>query len=388
MESFSKILFISRTSLLGGAEISLLDLLKKIDKDYFCPVVVLPDNKGLFYNELKKLNIKTIIKKMAFLRKSYNVFLLIWFLLNIIYMNFYSLWLLKRQNVDLVVCNSFQDSMFVALPAKLLRKKLIIYIKNILDKKWKKYIRAKICDIFADKIIAISKKNSEDFLNFSKKKEKISVIYEGIDIIRFRENTRKNDVFSEYINSDKRCYRIINIGNLCELKGQKLLLKALFSDLFKDVDFKVFFIGEANFKKDYEYKREMLEYVQEHKLGEKVFFLGFKKNINDYIKYSNLLVHCPVIEEGLGLVILEAFCLGGIVVGTRIGGIPEIIEDGINGFLCSVDEKDLAEKIYYVYRNEDKLDAIRENARRTVETKFNLDIKIKKTENAYKEILR
>lgn len=387
MNSTNKILFLSRTSLLGGAEISLRDLLKKIDKSFFYPVVVLPDSKGLFYKGLKKIKVETIIKKMAFVRNSYNVFLLIWFLCNIIYMNFCFLWLIKRHDIDLVVCNSFQDSVFVALPAKILRKKLVIYVKNILDKRWKKYIRAKICDIFADKVIAISKENSKDYLGFSKKKEKISVIYEGLDISRFIKNISKKDVYSEYINLGEKCYRIINIGNISELKGQKLLLRALSLDLFKYVNFKLFFIGEANFKKDLEYKREMQNYIKEHKLSDNVFFLGFKKNIKDYIRYSDLLVHCPVMEEGLGLVILEAFCLEKVVIGTSIGGIPEIIEYGVNGFLSGVDEKELAEKILYVYKNRDGLEQIRRNALKTVKERFSLDIKIKKTVEIFKKLL-
>jgi len=100
-----------------------------------------------------------------------------------------------------------------------------------------------------------------------------------------------------------------------------------------------------------------------------------------------LLVHCPILEEGFGLVILEAFCLEKVVVATNVGGIPEIIEDSVNGFLCRIDKEDLADKILYVYNNQNKLGYIKDNAIKTVKEKFTLENQIKKTEEVYCAVL-
>ena len=384
----NKILYISRTSILGGAEISLLALIKKLNKDTFYPIIALPDKNGLFYGELKKLDVKILIVRMAFIRNTFNVFLLAWFFINVIFINFYFFIYLIRNNIKIIVCNSFQDLIFISLPSKILRKRIIVYIKNILDKPWKKYIRAKFCELFADRVIAISKRNSLDFTLYSSKENLVQVVYDGIDDQEFRVNyNNKINVFSEYLNKDNETFKIINIGNLSELKSQHLLLEALSTDILKNINLRVFLIGDVHFKKDIKYKERLLDFINANKLNNKVFLLGFKKNIKDFINYSDLLVHCPTIEEGLGLVILEAFSFGKIVIGTNIGGIPEMIDNGKNGFLCDVNKNDLAEKILYVYTNRNKLEFMKKNAVKTVEEKFNLEVKVNKTERIYKDLL-
>ena len=388
MPGKNKILYISRTSILGGAEISLLALIKELNRDIFYPIIVLPDRNGLFYDELKKLGVKVLIVRMAFIRNTFNIFLLAWFFINIIFVNFYFFIYLIRNNIKIVVCNSFQDLFFISLPSKILRKIIIVYIKNILDKPWKKYIRTKFCELFADRVIAISKRNSLDFTLYSSKDNLAQVVYDGIDAQEFRVNyDNKTNVFSKYLNKDNETFKIINIGNLSELKSQHLLLEALSTGILKSINIRVFLIGDVHFKKDIKYKERLLNFINANKLNDKVFLLGFKRNIGDFINYSDLLVHCPTIEEGLGLVILEAFSFGKIVIGTNIGGIPEMINNGKNGFLCDVNKNDLAEKIFYVYSNKDKLEFIRNNAIKTVEKKFSLKVKVNKTERIYKDLL-
>ena len=131
----------------------------------------------------------------------------------------------------------------------------------------------------------------------------------------------------------------------------------------------------------------MEEFIIDKGLSGKVFFVGFKKNINDYINHCDLLVHCPVLDEGFGLVIIEAFCLEKVVVATNVGGIPEIIKDSVNGFLCKIDKQDLANKILYVYNNQSKLGYIRNNAIKTIREKFTLEKQIRETEKVYSTVL-
>lgn len=387
MVEINKILFISRTSIFGGAESSLCDLLRGINKSLYYPIVIMPDKNGMLYLELKELNIEVKIIKMPFIRKTLNIFLLIWFFLNLVFFNFYYILTIKKINPKIVVCNSFQDSFFVAFPAKLLRKKLIINIKNILDKSWKKKIRAKLCEVFADKVIASSKRNAEDFIKFNKKKDKAIIIYDGIDFEDFTLNYSKINVYDDFLEENDSSLKIINIGNLSELKGQALLIESILTENINKLDLKVFLFGDVYYKKDLPYKEKILNMIKDYNLENKVYLMGYKKNIKDYIKYSDILVHCPVLEEGLGMVVLQGFCYGKIVIGTNIGGIPEMIINGENGFLCNVNKEDLAEKILYVYNNFKKLDKIRDNSINTVRERFSLSQKILQTENVFKELL-
>ncbi len=383
----NNLLFLSRISGWGGAEKSLMELLKRLDKDKFQPFLVLPDKKGMLYAEAVKNSIDVIIVNMPFLHITYNPFKLLFFMAKVLHINMVFLSILKKMHISMAVCNTVQDSIFIALPAKIMKRKLIIYIKGILDKRWKKVFRSRVCDLFADRVITVSERVRDDVARYMRNIKKVNVIYEGINVASFKKGLSVNDVFQQYMSRDSQCFKIINIGNIANLKGQKLLIEALSCTKFKHINFKVFFLGEVNFKKDIPYKRSVEELIDKNGMAEKVFFLGFKNNVNDYIKYSDMLVHCPVLEEGLGLVILEAFCFNKIVVATGVGGIPEIIEDGVNGYLCKVDKNDLAEKIFYVYKNRYNLGHIGYNAAKTIEKKFSLEKQIEKTEQVYSDLL-
>jgi L-malate glycosyltransferase len=384
-------LYVSRTSKITGPENILLDIVKKIDKSIFCPVVALPDNKGLFYKKLREYNIKVLIVRMPFLRITYNPFLLLWFLLNVVLINLRFYFILKNKKVDITVCNNLQEAVYVSLPVKILKKKLIVCFKNILDKKWKKYVRAKFCGIFADKIIAVSKKAAEDYTSFNFKndslKNKIMVINDGIEYSEYIKNFKRDDILGKYLNGKEKEFIILNIGNLTELKGQTLLLEAVSILNSSNINFRVFIVGDIYHDSELVYKNKLRNYIIDNNLDKRVKMLGYQEDIKNLINSADVLVHCPIKEDAFPRVILEAFCFEKIVLATKIGGIPEMITDNYNGFLCKIDRSDLAEKILFIYNNKDKLDFIKKNAVKVVKKDFSLRTQLLETEKAYKELL-
>lgn len=382
-----KTVFISRTTFLGGAERTLLNLINKIDKNTFEPIVILPDKNGQLYDELKKNNINILIIKMPFLRLTYNVFLYTWFFLKLLIINVSLYFLFKREKVNLIINNSFQDSLYSIFAVKFLKIKIIIYVKNIFNRRWKKYIRSKVLEFFATKVIAVSEKAKEDISLYARKKDFIEVIYEGLDLIKHKKNNSKdflNNTFQDDLNN---YFRILNIGNLSLLKGQLLLVQAMLTGKLKDKKIKVIFLGDALYKRDLAYKENLNNFIRLNKPTNKFFFYGFQPNPEKYIINADLIIHCPIMDDCLPMVILEALLYGKIVLATNVGGIPEIIREGFNGFLCEPNKEDLANKILFIYKNIKKLDFLRNNAKRTVTEKFNLDIQIKKTEEVYKNII-
>ena len=82
-------------------------------------------------------------------------------------------------------------------------------------------------------------------------------------------------------------------------------------------------------------QRDQLE-EQARRLGiaDRVTFVGFKKDIRPWIQGSDALVN-PSLTEGTPNVVLEAMALGTPVVATRVGGVPEVVEDRMSGLLVS-----------------------------------------------------
>ena len=84
--------------------------------------------------------------------------------------------------------------------------------------------------------------------------------------------------------------------------------------------------------------------------------------------------------------ILEGFASANIVIATKVGGIPEIIEDGKNGFLVDTEREALAEKILDVYQNRYNLKNIRENAISILKDRFSLKNQLIDMQDLYKDL--
>ncbi len=391
MKEKIKLFYISRTSKFTGAENILLDVVNNIDKKKFDPLVVISDTKGFFYEKLKDSKINIMVIRMPFLRVTYNPFLILWFLVNILIVNFHFYFIFKRSKADIIVCHTIQEMAYVFLAVKVLRKKLIICFKNILDRKWKKVIRARFCQLFVDRIIAVSGKAAEDFILYSSKPKRYesltSVVHDSIDYYKYMENFKQKDVFSKYFIKKEDDFIILNIGSITKLKGQLLLLEAISSNRLIGLNLKVIFLGDIYHTSDLKYKNKLLNFIERNKLQEKVFLVGYQNDVKSFLNLSNALVHCPIIDDALPRVILEGFIFNSIVIATKVGGIPEMVIDNYNGFLCEVDKENLAEKILHVYNNRKNLEYIKRNAVRTVKENFSLKNQIVELENIYTEVI-
>ena len=123
-------------------------------------------------------------------------------------------------------------------------------------------------------------------------------------------------------------------------------------------------------------------------MADKVIFLGFRNDVRDLLKSMDVFV-LSSLTEGVSLGLLEAMAAGLPVVATDVGGNPEVIKNGVNGFLVpSKDPNALAEKIAAVLSNRDISRSMGNEGRKTFEAKFTLARMLKEYENLYAEILQ
>jgi glycosyltransferase involved in cell wall biosynthesis len=96
-----------------------------------------------------------------------------------------------------------------------------------------------------------------------------------------------------------------------------------------------------------------------------------------------------MVMEGLGVVLLEAMSHGVPVIGSNVGGIPDIITDGENGFIfpCE-DDRLLAEKIMVLLEDSFLKEQFRIAGYRTVRIKFSWEIISRKFSDIYRELLK
>lgn len=224
----------------------------------------------------------------------------------------------------------------------------------------------------SDYVTANSKYTKEVIISIEGRiKNNVEIVPMGVDISRF--NPKKA---SDLGNLFTAKYQILSVGRLVEKKGIKHLIMAMKYVVKVFPDAKLI-IGGSGPEKD------ILEDISERcGLNEKVIFVGYIKN-SDLPKYyasSDIFVLTSIETEagdteGLGVVLLEAMASGTPVIGSEMGGITDIIEDGETGLLAKPgNPEDIADKIIRLLRDERERERLSENGLKVVKEKFSWDL--------------
>jgi len=184
---------------------------------------------------------------------------------------------------------------------------------------WKRFLLAqleKLAGYVTDKIICVSEFDKKLALKFKVADEnKLVVIHNGIDPTEFLCISR------DYRKSSDKVI-VTFVGRLAPPKDLFLLIDAV--KLVPEVKLQI--VGDG------ELRRKVERYILKNSLNERVILLGERFDIPNILAESDIFV-LPSKWEGLPLTIIEAMMSGLPVVATRVGGVPELVEDGVNGYL-------------------------------------------------------
>jgi glycosyltransferase involved in cell wall biosynthesis len=177
--------------------------------------------------------------------------------------------------------------------------------------------------------------------------------------------------------------KILFVGRLDPIKGTRYLLGAM-SILHRDMPgVKLILVGDGE-------EREPLESLTDSlRIRECVVFAGRvpHERVQDYMNRAEVLV-LPSLSEGFPVTILEAMACGLPVVATRVGGIPDIIEDGTNGYLVdAMNQKQIAEALLKLLQDEELRKDISDKNRKTAE-KYRWGMVAATLEGIYQSSLR
>ena len=249
----------------------------------------------------------------------------------------------------------------------------------------------KITSPLKDKIIVNSEIDRKLAIQYRvAKPEKIIKIHNGIDLNSLdflsREEAR-NCLISKtsLARSDllKRTDLIMvgTVANFYKSKGLNYLIEAIHflrSDLPGRSDLlKFLIIGEGR-------QRPQLEsLIKKYELENNVFLIGKISDAQRYFKAFDIFV-LPSLKEGFPWVILEAMAAQSAIIATRVGAIPEIIENEVDGLLVKPkNSQELAEKIVYLLKNPELRENLGNRAREKVEQNFSLGKMLKETEKLF-----
>lgn len=129
------------------------------------------------------------------------------------------------------------------------------------------------------------------------------------------------------------------------------------------------------------------ELIDELQLRDKVLLLGKQDRLEELYSISDLMLLLSE-KESFGLVALEAMACGVPCIGTNIGGIPEVIADGVNGYLCPLgDIDDISKKALTLLENDALLSKMSTDSIKIVNERFRADLIVRQYEDIYLRLM-
>ncbi len=225
----------------------------------------------------------------------------------------------------------------------------------------------------SDAVTAVSNsliKDTEETLGITS--GSVKCIYNFINPEFFNPSLRTD------IGNERNKKIIIHVSNLRPVKSPNDVIR-IFHKMEQEMsgELELWIVGEGPLQ------YEMIKLTGELNIRDKVRFIGICSNLGGLIASSELMI-LPSKQESFGLVALESMSCGVPVVASRVGGLPEVIEDGVNGFLFdhgNID--DAAEKGLRILKDKNYYKKIVNAGLSTANEKFSMEKIVAQYEDIY-----
>lgn len=232
----------------------------------------------------------------------------------------------------------------------------------------------------ADKVIALNQFEKQNLIQIGVDINKIAIISNGIQLDEFKKGyynfKGKYGIEGKFV---------LFVGRLDMVKGLDALIRAFHlvkRQNFHDV--KLIIVGE-----DWGLKKSLLELCKQYNISTDVLFLDkpTREDIISALHASDIFV-LPSNYETFSIAILEAAACAKPIVATTVGGIPEIVVNGVNGILVRPrNSVALAKAIIYLLRNEDVAEKMGLAGEKLVTGQFSIERVTDELENLYKNLV-
>lgn len=198
------------------------------------------------------------------------------------------------------------------------------------------------------------------------KEDKIIVVPLGLELERFSSIRQRQGGLRDELKIGADSIVIAIIGRLVPVKNHRMFLDAAYELCSKHLGWEIKFIVVGDGE-----ERPLLEkYCTERGLNEKVIFYGWKKDIAEIFADVDI-VALTSFNEGTPVALIEALASARPVVSTDVGGVRDVVVDGLNGYLVrSGDHKGFAEKLSVLVCDREKREIFGKNGRAAVLKKY------------------
>jgi glycosyltransferase involved in cell wall biosynthesis len=370
-----KICFVITKGVWGGAQKYVFNLATSLPKNLYNVVVVVGEG-NILKNKLENAGIKTYeitnlkrdISLVGEIKSSFRLLKIIW-----------------KEKPDILHLNSPKASGLGSVVGRLIGVPKIIMTVHGWSFNENRSLFQKILIVFfswltiilCHKTIVIAKqeeKQARRMVLF--KKSKIVLIRNGIETIYFKEKVEARKNLLEKINRSG-LENVLWIGTISELHKNKGLEYSILALTKIETPFVFFIIGEGEERKNLE------KLIEKYNLENKVFFVGFVENAKEYLPAFDIFT-LTSIKEGLPYTILEAGQAGLPVIASSVGGIPDIIENNVNGILLEKTKmEEITKAIRFMIANPTERKTFGLKLQEKIEKEFSIKQMLEKTEKLY-----
>jgi glycosyltransferase involved in cell wall biosynthesis len=197
---------------------------------------------------------------------------------------------------------------------------------------WQRKLEAKVVNLgFAQRMAAISLNIRQQAIQLGISSNRISVIYNGLQLPEPDPNARLK--LCHELEIKKTTHLILTTGRLTPEKGISYFLQAAVKVQDKYPDTLFLICGDGILRNELEQQSNRIG-INDH-----VRFLGYRQDAIGIAQAADIYVQ-PSLMEGLGLSLMEAMGMGCAAIATRVGGMTEVIHDGIDGLLVAPTDPD------------------------------------------------
>jgi glycosyltransferase involved in cell wall biosynthesis len=294
--------------------------------------------------------------------------------------------LIRREKIDIVQTYFETSNLWGGLMAKLSGAVLLSSRRDMGILRSRKHrLGYQVINRIADRVLAVSqevKRFCVDQEGFAP--EKVSVVYNGVDLEQIQAGAEKPNPFAD-AEWAKAKNIVTCVANVRRVKGIDLFMRAA-QIVLQEMPGTVFLMAGTFYET--EYAAQVRALTSELGLEKNVRLLEFIDDPLPLLKMSN--VFCLLSRsEGFCNALLEAMACGVPSVVTRVGGNPEAIDDGENGFLVPVEDYETAaQRVLHLLRNPEQAKRIGEAGRTTAYAKFTADAMVKNLLNLYADLMK
>ncbi|MFI5212910.1 MAG: glycosyltransferase [Gemmatimonadales bacterium] len=230
---------------------------------------------------------------------------------------------------------------------------------------------------FATALVAVSHETA-DVLRRVVRRRKVVVIHNGVDLDRFRPVSDRAALRSR-LGLPVNGAVIVNVGNISFYKGQEYLVEAAPAILAAHPEAIIVIVGKGNAA----YEDILRRRCRDLGVNGSVRFLGEVPDPRDILGAADVKVLCSQ-YEGCANVLLESMAMGLPIVATRVGGNPELVEDGVNGYIVPPEDPAvIAAAVVRLLDGPDQRAVMGAAGRARAETEFGLEVMMKRIEALY-----